>query len=374
MTATQPLDVRLEVLGRLEAVGRPGGQGRVVRPEYVPRWLGAPAVVKLYRHPLDEDAVSALAEMIAWERALATPARDWLSWVSAWPLGIATSAGRPVGIAMRDLTSRFAVPFTMPSGRRERVLLALEHLLGADSYLERRGLAITLDTVLRARVAEGICHALGVLHAHGIVVGDLAPRNLLISISPSDASACFIDCDSMVVRGRQALASVETADWNMPPEFAERPLTRAADAYKLGLVVLRLFARSHDARDPAAHLRYVPVELRDLLYRALSRDAVNRPPPGEWRRALGTVSSSDGLSNLPVPSRPPRIARQTSTSRELTVPSPPRQRRSVRSPSPPRPRLGPRRPIPHGGLVSAVTALWAIALIVVGVMLLSRIG
>ena len=168
-----------------------------------------------------------------------------------------------------------------------------------------RGLGVRLDTFTRAEVAERICDALAFLHRHAIVASDIAPNNLLVAFGESDEPAvCFIDCDSMVFCGRQALASVQTGDWEIPATFAEPPSTRAADAYKLGLVVLRLFARSHDARAPAPHTRYVPAELHGLLARALSDDAVNRPPAGEWQRALRGLLADGGLNERypgPVP-------------------------------------------------------------------------
>ena len=164
---------------------------------------------------------------------------------------------------MRDVSGRFAAPFVMPSGRRERVLLTLEHLLGADSFLQMRGLGVRLDTFTRAEVAERICDALAFLHRHAIVASDIAPRTTFWSPSaPATKPRCaLIDCDSMVFLGRQALTSVQTADWEIPAAFGESPNTRAADAYKIGIVVLRLFARSHDARAVGPHVRHVPAEL-----------------------------------------------------------------------------------------------------------------
>jgi hypothetical protein len=209
--------------------------------------------------------------------------------LTAWPLAVVTSGGSPVGIAMRDVRERFAVPFVMPSGRRDRVLLTLEHLLGADSYLQMRGLGVRLDTVTRTWVAGCVSAALAFLHRHAIVASDIAPNNLLVCFGPRGPAVCFIDCDSMVFRGRQALVSVETGDWDVPREFGEPAGTRPADAYKLGLLVLRLFARSHDAREMAPQVRHVPGELRPLLSRALAPDAANRPPAGEWQRALRHV-------------------------------------------------------------------------------------
>ncbi len=305
----------LAEFGELTPISRFGGQGRVYRPGVVPAGSDeGPLVVKVYRRAPPAGAESVLASMVAWRRSVPVPERIALERVAAWPLAIVRAGEVAAGIVMRDVSARFAAPFVMPSGRRERVLLTLEHLLGADDYLKLRGLGVRLDTFTRAEVAERICDALAFLHRHAVVASDIAPNNLLVAFGDADEPAvCFIDCDSMVFHGRQALPSVQTGDWDIPPDFGESPSTRAADAYKLGLVVLRLFARSHDARSPAAHERFVPVELRGLVARALAPDAINRPPAGEWQRALRALMSDGRLSERypgPTPAlRRPAAAR-----------------------------------------------------------------
>ena len=261
-------------------------------------------VVKLYRRPPSVGAGGVLTEMVAWSAALAAEQRAQLHWMAAWPTALVRAGERPVGIAMHDVSGRFEVPFLMPSGRRERVLLSLEHLLGDRRVPAAAGLGVRLDTFTRAEVAERICEALAFLHRHGIVASDIAPNNLLVAFGAGDEpEVCFIDCDSMVFHGRQALAAVETADWQIPAAFAEPPRTRAADAYKLGLVVLRLFARSHDARAPAA----APPPRADRTARAALRarslpTRSNRPPAGEWQRALRGLLA-DGRLNERYPGR-----------------------------------------------------------------------
>jgi hypothetical protein len=305
----RPRAVRLEDLGELAAISRAGGQGRVYRPQFAPVSLGpGPVVVKLYRRAPPAGAGHLLAEMVAWGRALPPDQQAWLYAITAWPLAVVYGGGRAAGIVMRDVSGRFAVPFVMPSGRRERVLLTLEHLLGGDGYLELRGLGVRLDTGLRAEVAERVSGGLAFLHRHGIAASDIAPNNLLVCVGATP-SVCFIDCDSMAFRGRSALDGVQTGDWEIPAAFEEPADTREADAYKLGLVILRLFARAHDARTPASHLRYVPVELRDLLYRSLGENPVNRPAAGEWQRALRALIANGRLDErYPGPAPAPRVA------------------------------------------------------------------
>ena len=365
----ESLTLRLEDLGELDPVGRPGGQGRVYRPRRQPAALTAdPVVVKLYRRAPTTGAADLLAQMIAWSRRLDADQQARLHRVTAWPLATITRGGVPAGIAMHDVSGRFEVPIVMPSGRQDRVLLSLEHLLGADDYLQLRGLGVRLDTMTRARVAEQVAGALAFLHRHGIVASDIAPNNLLIRLSGGEPGVGFIDCDSMVFHGRQALPQVETADWQIPPEFSEPPHTRAADAYKLGLVILRLFARSHDARTLAPHVRYVPAELRDLIARSLAPDPANRPPAGEWQRALRQAVLRGGLSARypgPVPVRAVPRPRPAAPPRHWDTPPP-----AVKHP----PRPAPRRNSSHQPLSLLRFALVALIFMLILARLLAGLS
>lgn len=342
-------------LGALTPVGRAGGQGRVYRPA---RALGAvPVVVKLYRHAPAPEAVDVLGDMIAFSHQLPDPSRARLHRLTAWPLAIVTDAhDAPAGIVMRDLTARFTVPFIMPSGRRSDVLLSLEHLLGDDGYLSARGLDVALGTVLRLRVAERVCQALAFLHANGIVVGDIAPNNLLVSFGHLGPPVTFIDCDSMVFRGARALPGVETIDWQLPGAWFEPAGTRAADAYKLGLIVLRLLARSHDAREVAPHRRHIPVELREPLTRALGPDRGLRPAPADWQRTLAALGATPGVDAL-YPGPPARVrAQPVARPRPITPPRPP--------------AFQPRRPATGAGPRRSLTAM-GLAWVLIGAVLLT---
>ncbi len=382
----RPRAVRLEDLGELVPISRVGGQGRVYRPQFAPKSLGPdPVVVKLYRRTAPAGAAEVLSEMVAFGRTLPGEQRTSLHAITAWPLAVVHTGPRAAGIVMRDVSGRFAVPFVMPSGRRDRVLTALEHLLGADGYLELRGLGVRLDTTRRAEVAERVSAGLAYLHHHGIAASDIAPNNLLVAFGAA-TSVCFIDCDSMTFRGRSPLTCVQTADWNLPPAFEEAADTRAGDAYKLGLVILRLFARSHDARAPAAYLRYVPVELRDLLYRSLGAAAVNRPTPAEWQRALRGLLAEGTLNERypgPAPVRlapPPPVAApaRAASARALSAPATPALSRPA-APAVARPAAAPAvatalsSPAAAVWLRRIVIVLWIVAGSAVLLVVLSRL-
>lgn len=373
--AAPDTSIELAELGALTPISRTGGQGRVFRPEVQQEELAhvqqeelaSAIVVKLYRAPPSAMAAVALRQMIVWARGLAAEERRRLHRTAAWPLATVTAGEALAGIVMQDVRARFELPFLMPSGRVANVMLQLEHLLGPDDFLRQRGHRIMLDTATRALAAERICAAFAFLHRHAIVVSDVSPSNLLISLAAGGPEASFIDCDSMVFHGRQALPSVETADWQMPPTFAERPLTRAADAYKLGLIVLRLFARSSDARDPSAHLDHIPAPLHDLLERALSQNTSNRPPAGEWQLALRRTLADEHLcSRHPGPRPPVRIPKPAPAHRPIERPAPVRAAATSTGAAPAHAPASASGGVPAGFLSRGFTVAW----LVVGLLLL----
>ncbi len=200
---------------------------------------------------------------------------------------------------------------------------------------------------MRALVAERISAAFAFVHRHAIVVSDISPNNLLLSFAGPQPEACFIDCDSMVFRGSQALTTVETGDWQIPPAFDEPPHTRSADAYKLGLLVLRLFARSHDARRLDPHRQHVPAGLHGLLERAISRDAPNRPPAGEWQLALRRALADDRLAQRCPGPPAPLAARPAAAPRRIGVAAGPARPLRIRAAPPARHASARRRAAPH---------------------------
>jgi serine/threonine protein kinase len=77
---------------------------------------------------------------------------------------------------------------------------------------------------------ENVCR----LHGHGVVVGDLSPKNVLFTLD-GQPRCLLIDCDSMRFRGKYV------------PE-AEKA-TVASDSFKFGLIATRVFNREQDSRD-----------------------------------------------------------------------------------------------------------------------------
>jgi hypothetical protein len=243
-----------------------GGQGTVFR-------LVDGTLLKLY-HP----GIAVLSEEL---RRLIDRRGDLTGAPVAWPSARVFDGGRCVGLLMPEVPARFA---TSLAGRRR--LLELQFLLyprramWADLRLPTEG--------ERRRIAAAYVELFRLLHASGVVLGDVSMRNLLWSLADGP-SVYGIDCDGFRLVGRPpALRQADTAGWGDPARPAEG--TVDTDRYKLALVTLRVLLGNHEVTPEAVCEKEI---LRRTLGRELSmlaRDAVapgRRPPARCWLAALG---------------------------------------------------------------------------------------
>jgi len=129
---------------------------------------------------------------------------------------------------------------------------------------------------------RSLAGALARLHEIGVVVGDLSPRNVLFSYG-SSARCLLIGCDGIQLNGETALSGVQTPDWEVP--VGEVRTTMASDAYKFGLLAIRLLARDPKSRDESA-IASVSAELGRLASLSQHLDPMRRPGPNAWIGAL----------------------------------------------------------------------------------------
>lgn len=228
-----------------------------------------------------------------------------------------------------------------------------------------------------------LASSLAFLHSHGICVGDISPKNLLFALGSQEA-VYFVDCDTMQVNGKSALPQVETPGWEVP---AGEPLaTVHSDAYKLGLLALRLFVGDQDTSDTHDLPIHLPDQLRRLITDALSPDPVNRPLPQAWSyllpRLKGGAITPRNKTPQAVPTRPatqrptspPPVlrSRPPETTSRPRVFSPINARTaSAGNPSPSSASAGvgqAKAPIPGLKIAGLVIAAIVIALIVQGIV------
>ena len=297
-------------LGDLTLLGS-GGQGSVYHAPKARMNYAAAVAFKEYkpewRARVDFGALEAMAVFLG---ARTFEEGSLLAARVAWPAFVVTERGTPVGFLMAEVPADFRLGLRTPSGGRDQVLAQVQHLLNPGAYLARRGIALSdrQRYPLLAHAAE----TLALLHHHGAVVGDLSPKNILFALEPE--VRCFlVDADAMRLAGRSALPQAETPDWEAPA--GEELATQASDAYKFGLLALRLLAGDQSTRDPARLPASVPAEVRSLVAQALGSSPGSRPALAAWvdplRAAALTASSA-----LPVvkPASAPAVPRASVTA------------------------------------------------------------
>jgi hypothetical protein len=288
MTATEPApQVDRSKLRDLRRVGD-GGQGVVYVTDAV-KINGAWKVAYKEYLPTTTFNPVALREMVEFVPGLDRSNGEWLCDATAWPAALVMRDGRPAGFLMRQVPDRFYRPW---GDNGASVPAALQYLLNPQAYLTRK--QIVLDHATRLRLLVSIADTMTRLHSLGVVVGDLSPNNLLVDLASADCF--FIDCDAMRLHGQDVLRQVETPEWQVPRPGREPIATSASDAYKFGLLAVRLFAQDQMGRDGTA-LRRISPRLGALADRGLGADSTNRPTPAEWIPALNAALMPSAIIN-----------------------------------------------------------------------------
>ncbi|GAA4393969.1 hypothetical protein [Tsukamurella soli] len=281
MTTTVAGAIDRDRLGGMAKISQ-GGQGVVYAAPAVRTAFTPHMVYKEYRpEVLAQLDGAALAAMPVFLESLPAAAGRRMINLSAWPCAIVEKNGSPTGFVMPRIPDEFFVSITTVKGV-SRQMAELQHILNPVDILRQRGLLVS--EVERYSLLRSVADNLDFLHTHGVVVGDLSPKNLLFSLDRSHPHSYFIDCDAMRVGGRSVMPQLETPGWSVPA--GEELATPQSDSYKLGLLALRLLVAEQDVTDPRMLPAFVTPMLRQLVTDTLTRPARQRPGPAVWDRVL----------------------------------------------------------------------------------------
>ncbi len=357
-------------LGALTKIGQ-GGQGVVYRAPNVKTKFAAAMVYKEYKPQVragyDFSALAAMPALV--EESLSYAQAERLISIAAWPCALVEDAGNSTGFVMPAIPDRFFIPLTTVKGS-STATAEFQHLLNHPTVLTARG--ISIDEVQRYSLLREFASGLAFLHKHGVCVGDISPKNLLFSLAPDEA-VYFIDCDAMRINGVSALAQVETPGWQAPA--GEELATIYSDAYKLGLLALRLLAGDHETKNSQHLPSTTPAQVRQIITDTLNNRPQSRPLPEAWNYVLGNAVEQAQYRKKTAPSAPTAVAppppptpvvHSRPTSRPSAPPPPPPP---VYSAPPITASAPPNQYSSPAGLIWGVVAL--VAVIVVGLVVAS---
>ena len=175
-------------------------------------------------------------------------------------------------------------------GHAEEGPYYVAELVDGESLAERL-LDGPLETEEARELAEQLCDALGSAHAQGVVHCDVKPANVLLA---RDGTLKVGDFGVARLAGgtSQALASTVagTPRYMSPEQARGRPTSTATDVYSAGVVLYEMLSGEppfmhgsavelglRHLQDPPAPLpEHVPLELREIVERALAKDPAER--------------------------------------------------------------------------------------------------
>ncbi len=286
---TDPPVVQGDAVGQVRFRLGAGAQGTVFAVARPPVGLPGQLAYKEFRsRVLREPAV--LEQMVGFPRSLDAAERAFLESRLVWPLALVQRRSETCGFLMRRIPPEFLLDTPELSGPRPK---GLEFLFNDEQYLRRIGLPV--DHRQRLHLLKDLAEIVSWLHRHDVVFGDLSPKNVLFTLDYWPR-CLLIDCDSVQFGKGSALAPVETTGWEAPEE--EKP-TPASDAFKFGLMALRLFNHDQDSRD-SGPLGAVSPELEQLALLSLDADPVRRPLPTQWLEPLDQALADRGTGVVSV--------------------------------------------------------------------------
>jgi serine/threonine protein kinase len=358
-------------LGVLDKIGQ-GGQGVVYRAPNVRTKFAASMVYKEYKAQtlalIDSTALAAMPALV--EDALSYSEGERLISLAAWPCAIVHDGGALAGFVMPAIPEQFFIELTTVKGVSSTIA-EFQHLLNHESVLAARG--IDIDDVQRYSLLREVASGLAFLHKHGVCVGDISPKNLLFSLSPHEA-VHFIDCDAMRINAVSALPQVETPGWEV--RRGEELATIYSDAYKLGLLALRLVTGDQDTKNPQHLPAATPTLLRQIITDTLNSEPNKRPLPEAWSYILGhaielaqhdkltTATQSPTITPLTPPTVP--VLRSRPSKPSPTAPPPPRSR-----PPAPTPPPSPPAPAPDLSGAKIFAGIAVVAAVIIGAVVVT---
>lgn len=274
----------------------------------VHRVLGAPVagdprpmVLKRPKPGLDRVHIPSVLEgmrlAVHFRQSLSAKERQEIDEISAWPVTMVTERGGEVGCLLPLIPDEFFMDIpasgNVPAKREQRVMAYLAAPTKARNEIGYDNPDFH-DDALRLHLLSRLAWAIELLHRHGLVFGDLNPRNEVFTFSP--ARVRLLDCDAVahISDATRASRQGHFPRWK-PPEMNDKAASPkklqdfATDVYKLALAFVRYIAGAAGATQRVALPSPIPAivtpELASLLVRALDGEPGARPSARELRQA-----------------------------------------------------------------------------------------
>lgn len=285
--------IRKQDLGRPKFIAK-GAVGSVYRlPDFT--LPGCPPLAyKEVRAPVPGEftpearqrALDAMAKSVVFRAGLGRADRDDLDQYTTWPIDMVEDNGAPCGLVMPLIPPDFFIRAKPRTGPPKDLVFDLSWLSAKEAQARVEGIdrSAVRDLLVRIALLAQLVYAVGRLHRHGAVYGDLSLKNVALAVNPPRIK--LLDCDAAAALadlGRDQLHS----PFFKPPENAsnaQKLQDDRTDIYKLGLCIIRGLQQGPgitQAKNPAALARTLDANAIDTITRAVGADRAARPTARE---------------------------------------------------------------------------------------------
>ena len=217
--------------------------------------------------------------------------RDDLDEYTTWPIDMVEEHGSPCGLVMPLIPADFFVQTKPPSGTGKEIVLDLSWLCAKDSQAQNEGVDRSgfQDLLIRIALLAQLVYAIGRLHVHGVVYGDLSLKNVALAVNPPRIK--LLDCDAAAPVANPTRKQMHSPFFE-PPEIksgAQRLQDDRTDIYKLGLCVIRGLQQGKgisQTRNPAGLVGKLDAHAIDVVTRAVGTNPSLRPGAKELFHSL----------------------------------------------------------------------------------------
>jgi hypothetical protein len=253
-----------------------------------------------YKEFTQEEAQQAHAAQaaVAFRDGLSTAERADLDRYAAWPRSVVEKNGLVTGLLMPLIAKDFFRQLNDDkTGARTSKPCEMQWLIATQAQRDAADIDLpAIDKTQRLALLAQLVYAIGRLHRHGWVFGDLSFKNAVFALDPP--RMMLIDCDGAASVSDPRRQQAHTPSW-IPPECRKSPgqahldvQDTVTDSYKLGLAVLRCLTPGKGAgwaENPARLGQELDALGLDLVARAVGADRRSRPTAKELYAYLYTL-------------------------------------------------------------------------------------
>jgi hypothetical protein len=279
--------VRKPELGELAELAE-GGFGKVYRvPGY--RLPGDPVPLAYKEFTSEEARQARSAEAaVSFRAGLSQPDRDDLDRHTVWPRALVEDRGVVAGLLMPLIPDDyFCDQADDATGELKKKPLEMQWLIATADQLSAAQIRLRpLEKSERLILLGQLIYAIGRLHKHGWVFGDLSFTNSVFALDPP--RVLLLDCDGAASLGDLLRKQAHTPFWDPPECSSGMPYLdlqdKATDVYKLGLAILRCLSPGKGAassRSAARAAGELDPEGLALVERAVNANPDMRPTAKE---------------------------------------------------------------------------------------------